>query len=555
MARDAVPQPADELIVDSTGAETFCVRLEQQLYRLGRSAVNELCFPGDHGLSREHLIFERGADGWTVKDLGSRNGTRVNGVPLTAPARLVHGDRITAGHLTIRYAVQGELGDLKTDDVVFVAEEPALAAPSVSVDLKSALEKSTDVAGQPTLGNVHLGALVRAGRELAGHCSLEDLFQLILDLSLDAAKASRGVLMTREADGSLRSRAIRGEGLRISATVRDRVIHQQTSLLVRDARLEDDFALQQSIVAQHIRSFLAVPLQTGEEVIGLIYLDSPELIREFTVEDLNLLTVMANIAAIRIEHARLTEAEQAKKLLVRELERAAEIQRRLLPDQAPDIAGFDVAGYNAPCRTVGGDYYDFLRYPDGRIALLIGDVSGKGMAAALLMASLQARIQVLFEKPDGLSEQVGRLNRITAANCPGNCFITFFAAILDPASGEMQYCNAGHNPPLLLNKNGEVEPLGATGMVLGILPSARYEERTCRLDRDELLVLFSDGVTEACNLDLAEEFGESRLIEFLKKERRQRAADLLEAVKMKLSSFTGGAAAADDITIVLVRRL
>lgn len=226
-----------------------------------------------------------------------------------------------------------------------------------------------------------------------------------------------------------------------------------------------------------------------------------------------------------------------------------------MPDKAPDIAGFDVAGYNAPCRTVGGDYYDFLRYADGRMALLIGDVSGKGMAAALLMSSLQARIQVLFEKPDALSEQVARLNRITAANCPGNCFITFFAAVLDPATGELRYCNAGHNPPLLLHKNGEVEPLGATGMVLGILPNASYEERTCRLDRDELLVLFSDGLTEACNPDLAEEFGEGRLIAFLKKERDQRAADLLEATKMELSSFTGGAAAADDITMVLVRRL
>ena len=361
--------------------------------------------------------------------------------------------------------------------------------------------------------------------------------------------------MTREVDGSLKSRAIRGEGLRISATVRDRVVHQQASLLVRDANLDEDFAHQQSIITQQIRSFLAVPLQTGEETIGLIYLDSPQLIREFTVEDLNLLTVMANIAAIRIEHARLIEAEHAKRLLDRELERAAEIQRRLLPANAPEVAGFDLAGYNTPCRTVGGDYYDFLLYPDGRVAMVIADVSGKGMPAALLVSSLQARIQALFEKPEELAQQVARLNRITAANSPDNCFVTLFAAVLDPETGEMRYCNAGHNPPLLLHRNDEVELLEATGTVLGILPNGTFEERTCRLERGELLVLFSDGITEACSPDTNEEFGEERLVALMRREWQQSSSRIIEQIKTQLSSFIGPALAADDMTAVVVRRL
>jgi hypothetical protein len=513
-----------ELIIDSPGVETVRIRLDRESYRLGRSSLNELSFPADSGLSREHLAFENTADGWMVRDAGSRNGTRINGARLTAVARLTHGDRITAGHLTIRYAAQGQAKESGTEDVVFVAQEPALSTPAVSVDLKSALEKSTDVVGQPKLGNLHLGALVRAGRELAGHSSLENLFELILDLSVDAVKASRGVVMTREPDDTLKTRAIRGEGLRISTTIRDRVLEQKTSLLVRDAILDQDFAAHESIVAQQIRSFLAVPLQTGEQVIGLIYLDSPQLIRDFTLEDLNLVTVMANIAAIRIEHARLVEAEHAKKLLDRELERAAEIQRRLLPAKAPDVEGFDLAGYNAPCRTVGGDYYDFLRYPDQQIGLFIADVSGKGMPAALLMSSLQARIQVLFQEPGRLAEQVSRLTRITAANCPGNCFITLFTAILDPTTGRMEYCNAGHNPPLLIHKSDEVEQLGASGLVVGIMADATYEERTCVLAPGDVLLLFSDGLTEASNPDSGEEFGEERLITLLKKERDQPSA-------------------------------
>ena len=545
---------AGDLIIDSAGAGSMRVHLEQERYRLGRSSVNELTFPGDQKLSREHLVFERTAEGWTVHDLGSRNGTRINGMRVTETTCLAHGDRITAGHLSIRYDTRGEFRDAKLNEITFVDQGIASTTPTVSVDLQSVLETSTDLAGRPALENTHLGALVRAGRELAGHCALEDLFELILDLLLGAVKASRGVVMTREAEGDLKGRAVRGEGFRISTTVRDLVMNEGKSLLVRDALLDQHFGCRPSIVAQEIRSILAVPLQTNERVIGLIYLDSLHLVREFTLEDLNLVTVMANMAAIRIEHARLLEEEQTRKLLTRELERAAEIQRRLLPSQPPEITGFDLAGYNAPCRTVGGDYYDFLPYPDGRVALLLGDVSGKGLGAALLMSSLQARVQVLFESPDLLASQVCRLNRSIAANCPGNCFITFFIAILDPAGGEMVYCNAGHNPALLLHANSEVESLGATGIVLGFLRDASYEQQSCRLDQGDVLVLFSDGVTEACGPGVDQEFGEQRLVAVVQKERNRPAAKVIEAVKAELLSFTGGAPAADDVTLVLARR-
>jgi phosphoserine phosphatase RsbU/P len=308
-------------------------------------------------------------------------------------------------------------------------------------------------------------------------------------------------------------------------------------------------------LTQEIRSILAVPLQTEERVLGLLYLDSPHLVHEFTPEDLNLVTVIANIATIRIENARLVEREQTRKLLEQDLERAAEIQRRLLPSQAPTMRGWELAGYNAPCRTVGGDYYDFLSYPDGRVAVLLGDVSGKGLGAALLMSSLQARVQVIFEDPERLAEKVSCLNRSLAAHCPGNCFITFFLAVLDPAHNELVYCNAGHNAPLLLRRNEEVESLGATGIPLGISRLASYEQTSCRLEEGDLLILFSDGVTEACRPDRDEEFGEERLLAAVRQETTRPAASILEEVKENLRSFTGGAAATDDVTLVVARRI
>ncbi len=282
--------------------------------------------------------------------------------------------------------------------------------------------------------------------------------------------------MTEESGSELVIRAVRGDKFRISNTVRDMVMKQGRSLLVHDVRSSEDLALRTSIVAQEVKSILAVPLQTDDRVIGLLYLDSPNFVRDFTAEDLNLITVMANIAAIRIEHARLIRAEEARKLFDRDLERAAEIQRRWLPARAPEIPGFDLAGYNKPCRTVGGDYYDFLTCADKRLAVVIADVSGKGFAAALLMSSLQARVQVFFENPEDLPTQLSRLNRSVATNCLTNCFITLFAGLLNPENGNFSYCNAGHNPPLLINRDGTVNTLETTGIPLGISKDAEYED-------------------------------------------------------------------------------
>ncbi|MBV8571056.1 MAG: SpoIIE family protein phosphatase [Acidobacteriaceae bacterium] len=542
-----------ELIIDSPGTAIQRVRLEQVQYKLGRSSTNDLAFPSDQKLSRNHLIFERESDGWTVRDLGSKNGTQFNGSDLTATRRLAPGDQITPEPLLIRYDVLGEFTDSRLNEITFVSEDSGHSELTVSLDLQAVLRTGTTLQGRTSVENAHLSALVRAGRELAGNGTLETLFELILELSLGAAQASRGVVMTREGEGVLKTRATRGEGVRISTRVRDLVIDKGKSVLIQDARSDQDLGMRESIVAQEIRSILAVPLQTDDRVIGLLYLDSPFLVRGFNTEDLNLLTVMANIAAIRIEHARLIAEEESRKMLARELERAAEIQRRLLPSNAPEVDGFDLAGYNAQCRTVGGDYYDFLPYPDGRLAILVGDVSGKGLSAALLMSNLQAAARVVFESPEPLGAQISRLNRSIAMSCPGSCFITFFAAVLDIKTGKLLHCNAGHNPPLIVRTDNQVHSLAATGLPLGITRDGGYEVKSSCLEPGDVLVLFSDGVTEACSPD-DEEFGEQGLIRLIQENRNCSAADLIEAISEKLKTFTAGAPPADDITLAIARR-
>jgi sigma-B regulation protein RsbU (phosphoserine phosphatase) len=336
--------------------------------------------------------------------------------------------------------------------------------------------------------------------------------------------------------------------------VRDRVINEKASMLVRDTQLDDAFRERMSIVEQKVRTLMAVPLQTETRTIGLIYVDSPNMFRAFTKDDLSLLTVMANVAAIRIEHARLSEVEETERRMAHELDQAAEIQRSFLPDVAPTVAGADLAGYNAACRTVGGDYYDFFTYPNGRVAMVLGDVSGKGMPASLMMMGLQARVQVLADEPQNLAAVLNRLNKITCKNCPSNRFITFFFCVLDPATGELAYCNAGHNPPALARASGGVEYLDGGGPVLGILPIANYSEYRAKLEPGDVLAIYSDGVTEACGTN-DEEFGDKQFGEVLTANREKSAADMLCAVTQALTEFTGGAPPADDITLIVARRL
>ncbi len=347
-----------ELLIHTPDGAVRPLLLERERYSLGRSSANELCYPEDAGLSRQHLVLERGADGWVVRDLGSKNGTFVNGVRINAPFALGKNDRVTAGHIALDFG-ENSLPPPADNTVIFIEGMTPTTSVSTTVatSLKGVLSQEKEIEGGP-----QMRALIRAGRELAGNMPLAELFKLIMNLSVEAVGATRGVLMTLEGS-ELVVRAALGEGFRISNAVRDRVINEKTSLLVRDARLDEAFADRMSIVQQQIRSMLAVPLQTDDRVIGLIYLDSPHFIKEFTKDDLSLLTVMANVAAIRIEHTRLAEVEQAERIHAKQLEQAAEIQRGLLPVQAPNVPGVDLAGYNAACHTVGGDYYDFLAYP------------------------------------------------------------------------------------------------------------------------------------------------------------------------------------------------
>jgi serine phosphatase RsbU (regulator of sigma subunit) len=541
-----------EILIQGPDGQAKTVPLSGSRLTVGRSSAVELSFPEDAGLSRQHFALEPAGDDWTVQDLGSKNGTFVNGIPLKARLVLRPGDRVTAGHLAIVFAPPANAAP----PGVVVFEGGETDSPSTSTLITSLENANRTIVVEPGGGakpSAAMQALIHAGQELAESRPLMELFPLILDLSIQAVNAQRGVLLLLEGE-DLVAKAHKGDAFRISTAVRDRVLKERSSVLVRDAQLDDAFKGRMSIVEQKVHTMMAVPLQTKERIIGLIYVDSPFILREFTRNDLSLLTVMANVAAIRIEHARLAEVEAAERIMQRDLSQAAEIQGGMLPAQAPEIAGLDLAGFNVPCRTVGGDYYDFFPYAGPSVGLALGDVSGKGMPASLMMMALHARVHVLAENPGDLGDFMARINKATCATCPSNRFITFFFSVLDAVSGDLRFANAGHNPPVLLRASGEAQMLEGGGPVLGIISIAPYSEQTANLAPGDLLVLYSDGVTEANNLEY-DEFGEERFIKVLSENRARPAREIVEAVTSALKEFTAGAPQADDITLVVARRL
>ncbi len=545
-----------DLLISGPEGPPTTVELQNRTLGLGRSADNDLAYPNDPWLSRYHLRFEHEQNGWFVKDCASRNGTVVNATTLKDPHRLKAGDRIYAGHLTIE--VRDNAAGPQRNVISFVRqeEERTTREATIVTSLDKVLGKAAIPNHQQKEATLNTSrvvqALIRAGQELAGHQPLEELFPAILNLALSAMEARRGVILTLE-DSELVVRASKGKGFTISTAVRDRVLREKCSLVISDAQLDEALRQQQSIVIQKVRSMMAVPLQTGDRVIGLIYVDNDTFIRSFSHEDLDLLTVMANVAAIRIEHARLALVEQSEKLMESELAQASEIQRSLLPTEAPSFEGYDLAGYNLPCHTVGGDYYDFLPYKDGRLGLVVGDVSGKGLPAALLMSSLQARVQMLLETSPDPADAVTILNRNLAQRCPLGKFITFFYGLLDPMTGVLRYSNAGHNYPLVLRSEGAIEQLPGSGMIMGVFPSVQYESGEIRLNPGDTLALYSDGVTEACAPG-GDEFGERGLGQFLTAHKSESCADLVRILAEQVRGWCGSPSFADDFTIMLLRR-
>ncbi len=301
---------------------------------------------------------------------------------------------------------------------------------------------------------------------------------------------------------------------------------------------------------------LGLPIAVEDRPKGLLVTGDKESRRgvgPFLPADRRTLALFANQAAIALENARLHREALERERLEREMHLAAEIQRQILPKGAPGVEGFQLAGWNRPARQVGGDYYDLFLLGSSRVSVVVGDVSGKGIPAALLVSTLHSALRLLLDRDELGPSLLDRLNRHIVESSMPNKFITLILGELAPESGVFRYLNAGHNPGLLLRAVGEVEELPSGGVPLGLLPLARFLMREVTLEPGDLLCLYSDGITEAEDLD-EEQFGTERLVEILREHRHRPLQEVLDAIQHAVTRFSAGRPQLDDQTLVLVRR-
>jgi serine phosphatase RsbU (regulator of sigma subunit) len=541
---------------------------------IGRSARNDLCIP-DPFASRVHAEVRREGDEYVLQDLGSANGTLYNGATVEGAIHLTAGGRIQIGETEIIFddgTYNSSMGaTMITDNSGTSLPEATIALTSTDRTTSGLLEaiegartRPEEIASATVVPKAKHGDLLalisKVGITLLASETLNETLERIVTLVFEAVPADRCLIMMRDEGGEdlrvavarLRDRVGEVGEIRVSRNVLDEVVIRGKSVLTSDAQHDPRFATG-TVVLQGVRSVLAVPLGVAEKVFGIIYADSPIAEGRFTEDHLKVLTTLASVAAIRVENARLVEARLERERLERELALASEIQQRFQPTAPPHITGYELQGISFPCYEIGGDYYDFIERDDGRLVIALGDVSGKGTAAALLMSSLHAAIHAQSASHDSLVATISAVNRYLADNIPANRFVTLFYAELDPESGALSFLNAGHNPPLIVHSAGTVEQLASGGLPLGIKPDAEYREGRTQLQPGDVLVIYSDGVTEAVS-PTGEEFGPTRLYEVVQRNVEASAAGIRDRIESSLTKFAQGTSAADDITLVIVKR-
>jgi sigma-B regulation protein RsbU (phosphoserine phosphatase) len=548
------------LVIKNHQGSPEIVDLARLRTTIGRSARSDLCI-ADAFASRLHAEIRQEGDTYWLQDLGSANGTRFNGVPIKHAVQLASGDEVQIGETTMVFEAAA---NNFAGGATLIADRTEALDPSKTISFQSRRIPTTELLkGQFSSRNELLGLISKVGVALLSARGLDDTLDQVATLVFESVPAERCIIMLRDekaADGmKIMVARVRGQDetlseVRISHSVMDEVLKNGKSVLTADAQQDPRFA-SQTVMLQGIRSVLAVPLSVDERtVFGLIYADSPTYETTFTEEHLNILTTLASVASIRVENASLLDERMERERMERELELATEIQQRFQPSAPPVLEGYEFQGISFSCYEIGGDYYDFIRRPDGRMMIALGDVSGKGTAAALLMSSLHAAIHAQISAKSTLWETVHSVNIYLAENTPANRFVTLFLAELEPTTGHLKYINAGHNPPLIARADGSVSQLGSGGLPLGIMPQAEYETGELNLHSGESLVVYSDGVSEAVN-PLDEEFGMDRLIHVVSTHRAASAAGLRDKVESALSSFTQTAPANDDITLVIAKRV
>ncbi|MBP9143868.1 MAG: SpoIIE family protein phosphatase [Thermoanaerobaculia bacterium] len=535
---------------------------DQNEILVGRAEESDVVL-ADRAASRRHARLVRDGGAWWIEDLGSRAGTRHNSTTVTVREPLAPGDQIGVGTSLL---VVERIADRDAPRPRPVSTSSA-PAPGTSVFMRAA-----DLLSSSRGGDLDTDALRRRAdrlellnevhRALGRSMALPELLELILDNAWKALAPEEGVIVLRDGPGRYRrATARRAPGSRaealLSRTLHEEVIEKRQAALVCDIAADERFGHAASLMMSGIRSLIAAPLFDDQGPLGMIALDSRAHVRSFTADDLELLTSLASVAALRIRNIALVEESAERRRLEEEIKLARAIQVGLLPRELPALPGWSLHGGSVPSRGVSGDYYlATLRRDDTELFGMIVDVSGKGMGAALLTASLEALAASPVQNGMAPGEIAPLVSNLLYRRTPLAKYATALLVSVDIAgtsNGRLGFTNAGHNPALLVRADGAVERLGATGPPIGLLAQASFTEQERYLAPGDLLVLYTDGIVEACDPD-DEEFGLERLEAFVAARRATPLEEISEGLDQALEEFVRGVPYADDRTLVILRR-
>ncbi|MEX0600374.1 MAG: GAF domain-containing SpoIIE family protein phosphatase [Rhodothermales bacterium] len=404
-----------------------------------------------------------------------------------------------------------------------------------------------------------LSVLNELAREIGASRDAKEVMGRIVKRSIRALDAEQGVISLVDLEAPDPTRTLvrtstssaRHAPMRANQQLLGWMFHHRQPILLNDPH--DDARFPGTHWDDEVRSILCVPLLARSDLIGILTVFNKKSDAGFTEEDQRLLTIIAAQSAQVVENARLYEEERALLQVRQDLRVAADIQNRLLPQKAPKVPGYDLAGRSDPAENVGGDYYDFLLRVDGSIGVSVADVSGKGLAASLLMATVQASLRARHEDAPDPAACLETLTRLLYRSTKSGSFVSMVYGIVDPRDHLFRYANAGHNRPLLCDGDGSVRVLEKAGIALGALEKARYELDQVRIPEGGVLLLYSDGVSEARNAQ-REEFGEDRLRDVLATSRGGSASDVLDAITARLAEHVDGVEQHDDTTLLVVKR-
>jgi serine phosphatase RsbU (regulator of sigma subunit) len=505
-------------------------------------------------VSRRHALIRNTGQGYEVSDQDSANGTRHRGQRITAPVRVDDGDEL-------------EFGEIKTTFRSAVSEPPSLPSMTAVEDNATRARAALDVnriaaaAAAETLGLRELLARLKLFCDLGALARREDSLREQLGQALDSLltafpQVSRAAVYSRVASSELltpiarRARAsATGEFEQIQAFLGE-TLRLQDGLNVTDAGSRDALAARLRS-ARLPAALLGMPLRSGKEVLGVLYLDSEDSVRAWRAADHELFAGIAGQLAWMMAAQQAQSPERA--IEAHDLALARRIQQRFLPQSPPTLPGYRIADSYAAARVIGGDHYDFFNYRDGRTGLVIADVSGKSVSGALYMARLSVQVRTMARHLAGPVELLTGLNRKLYQELEPGMFVTMLAAVIEPDAGTLEFACAGHPSPLLRAADGSISELSEPGALpLGAMADTAFHAHTTSLAPGSCVLFYTDGLDEAHN-DKKELFGKDRIVKTLQ-ESSGNAQDALDALLAEVARFSEGEAQSDDLTLITLSR-